>query len=295
MGDGHPFDGRRLAEIELPENLLVVMIARGDELIIPRGDDTLVAGDRITVLGRAEGIEHFGRTFKVINGHDEPIKKIVIAGAGIQGYLLARMLEQQQYSVTIMEHDRDRCESISRWLKRTRIIFGDTTRLPVLKEERIADADLFVACTGDDELNLMSCLQVKSLGAERIWTVMNRPDYTKTVEQVGIDLAISPRHVVGNQVMALIKRGRVRSVFLIENGRAEVVEFLALPATPIVGAPLRERKLPPGTLIASILRQGQTVIPHGETAIQPGDIVVTLCLAQHFADLEKLFGSEPVA
>lgn len=289
MEGGHPFEGSTLSDANVPPGLLIAMVAREDELIIPRGDTRLLEGDRITFLGQPESVDAFAKTF-ADEAAEQPIKKIFITGGGLKGYLVARMLERQGYSISLLERDRSRCDKLSRRLEKTRIVWGDATRVDVLKEERVARSDLFMACTGDDEDNLMSCLQAKSLGVPRLFTIMNRPDYARVVEQLGIDLAVSPRHVVGNMVMKLLKRGQIRHVYLIENGRAEVVEFVALPDSPAVGKPLRLLRVPRGCLIAGVLKNARAVVPRGDTVINPGDTVVTLSLAQHFDELERLFG-----
>lgn len=294
MTAGHPYQGRPLIELreELPPDLLIAMIAHHDELIIPnRGDNVILPGDRVTVLGKPDSLDQFSATFEATEA-EEPINKIFIAGGGNKGFLLAQMLERGHYAVTLMEQSRERCEFLSNQLTKPRIVLGDATRLPMLTEERVAKTDLFVAAMGDDENNLMSCLQAKSLGAPKLFTVMNRPDYAQTLEKFGIDLALSPRHIIANRTLAFLKRGKIRSLSIIENGRAEVVELMALPDTPAVQGPLRLLNPPRGVLIALVLHNGQAVVPRGDTTIIPGDIVVVLSLTQDSFEVERFFGSK---
>ena len=121
---------------------------------------------------------------------------------------------------------------------------------------------------------------------------MNRPDYAQTLEKFGIDLALSPRHIIANRTLAFLKRGKIRSLSIIEDGRAEVVELMALPDTPAVQGPLRLLNPPRGVLIALVMHNGQAVVPRGDTAIIPGDIVVALSLTQDSPEVERFFGSK---
>ena len=294
MPEGHPYQGKPLIDLrdDLPPDLLIAMIAHHDELIIPnRGDNVIQPDDRVTVLGKPSSLDQFAATFEKTET-EEPINKIFIAGGGSKGFLLAQMLEGEHHSVTLMERSRERCEFISNQLTKPRIVLGDATRLPMLTEERAARADLFVAAMGDDEDNLMACLQAKSLGAPKLYTVMNRPDYAQTLEKFGIDLALSPRHIIANRTLAFLKRGKIRSLSIIEEGRAEVVELMALPDTPAVQGPLRLLNPPRGVLIALVMHNGQAVVPRGDTAIIPGDIVVALSLTQDSPEVERFFGSK---
>ena len=298
MEEDHAFADLPLITLQphLPEDLLISMITKNGNgngnstLIIPRGDYVLQGGDKLTVIGLPDSVEKFGETFASVEA-EQPIKTVFILGGGIKGHFLAEMLEHQDYNVTILEGSRDRCDFLSQHLHKTTIIRGDGTRLPILKEERVEKCDLFIACTGDDETNLMSCLQARSLDVPRVFTVMNRPDYAATLEQFGIDLALSPRRLISNRVMALINRGEVRSLSVIEDGRAELVEYLALADSPIVDNPLKKIRLPEGVLLTSILREGEVKVPRGDTEIQPGDIVLTLSLAEKSKAVEQLFGA----
>ncbi|MBN1517933.1 Trk system potassium transporter TrkA [Candidatus Sumerlaeota bacterium] len=292
MNADHAFTGLSLAALRphLPDDMLIVLIGRGDELIVPWGSLTLEAGDRVTALGFPDSVEKFGETF-IAEEQEEPIKSIFIMGGGVKGFMLAQMLDQhKQYNVTLLEVDRNRCDFLSDHLQRTTVMHGDGTRLPLLKELRVQQADLFIGSTGHDEQNLMSCLQAKSLGVKRLYTIMNRPDYVTTVEQFGIDLAVSPREIIGNRVRAMVQRGEVRHLSLFEDGRAAIMEYVAQSRTKIVEQPLKELKLPHGVLIASLLRNGEPMVPTGDTRIQPDDVVVVLTLAENFEQVERFFG-----
>jgi len=284
-----PYIGRPLRDLSLPQGVLIATITRNETTIIPKGGDVLREGDRVALIGEPEALD---RTEIEWRARSREIRRVVLFGGGMIGFHLAAILTARGYNVKIVELDKGRCEWLSAHLPEATIVQGDATRLGLLKEERVGSADLLVATTGDDEYNLMSCLLAKSLGLPKAFMILRRPDYTPIVEKLGVDLALSPRIVTAQRILALVRRGKIRSVALLEGGRAEILEFQALPDTPVVNRPLKEIKFPKGALAAAVVRGGRVCVPHGTDVIRPGDLVVVLCLTSARDELEVLFEGE---
>ncbi|MGF1572388.1 MAG: Trk system potassium transporter TrkA [Sumerlaeia bacterium] len=279
-----------LRDLHLPPGVLLAVIRRGTEVFIPKGDDSLVAGDHITLIGLPEVLEHIHPEFDTEQDTKSGSKlKVAIAGAGETGLFLAKQLEAQGHRVTLIDKDRARLEFVGESLHKTRLLYGDATQIQFLREEGIGDVDYFFSTTGDDEDNVMSALLARELKIRHTACIIDRPDYVRVVERVGIDIALSPRIIAANRVMTLVKQGKIRSVTLLEEGAVEINEYQALSKSMIVGKALKDVILPKGVLIGAIVCGNSVTIPRGNHIIRPRDIVIAVAEADMADTLDQLF------
>ena len=280
------FAGKKLKECPLPEGVIVAVRSHDGEAIIPNGETELRAGDKLTVMGLSE---HIAETQKLFHAATEKVRNVTIAGGGNTGLFLAETLEKRHFDVKLMELDKDRCQYLSERLDHTQVVFGDATDIGIMKEERISASDVFVAVTGDDENNLMSCLLAKELGVPQTVVNITRPDYASLVQKFGIDLALSPRHVMGERILTLISWGRIQALTLLEDGKIEVIELVAQYGSSMIGKPLSRLSIPDGALITAIVHLGETIVPRGHHQILPGDTVIAVGLREAIDRLEEKF------
>ncbi|MBT4136503.1 MAG: Trk system potassium transporter TrkA [Candidatus Latescibacteria bacterium] len=287
-----PAAGKRIRDLFPPDReleSLVVSLSRGTEMTIPGPEDLLCVGDRVTVImpsGRARAVR---RIFRDV---EEGAESVVIAGGGTTAYMLAQTMESRGVAVTLIEGARERCDALSRLLSTTRIIHGDATRLSVLAEERVGDADVFVALCGNDEVNLMSSLQAKQMGVAHIVVAVNRADYAPLVERVGINHAVSPRILTGNSILTLAGGSNIRSMALLQDGKAEVVELTAEPNAAAINRILGdELRFPKGAIIGALVRGKDVLVPRGGDTILAGDTIIAFVLAEVLDELEAMFQS----
>lgn len=283
MDEDSPFVDHALSEIRLPENVLVVVRTRGNVVVIPTGDTVLRPGDKITIMGVAEKLP---QAQKLFHARTERVKNVTVAGGGVLGEHLVATLEQRGFHVKLVEKNLERARELSERLTKTQIIHGNATDRGFMEEERLQTSDVFVAVTGDDEDNLMACLLAKELGIDQTVVKLARPDYASLVQQVGISLALSPRHVMAERILTLISRGRIKAMTLLENGQVEVIETVAGHGSPLVGRPLSKLTLPKGALISTIVHLGETIVPRGQHEIQPGDTVIAIGFKEAVDELE---------
>lgn len=266
---------------------LVVSLSRGSEIAIPGPDDVLQPGDRVTVI-MASG--HSGAVRRLFRDEEQAAESVVIAGGSTTAMMLAQMLETHKSRVTLIEENRDRCEALSRLFSRTRVIHGDATRQSVLLEERVGQADVFVALCGSDEVNLMASLQARELGVRHMVVSVNRADYAPLVQRVGIDHAVSPRILTGNRILALAGGSHVRSVALLQEGKAEVVELMAEMDAPAVNRALgKQLRFPKGVLIGALVREDEVIVPRGGDVFREGDTVIAFAMSSALDALEAMF------
>lgn len=286
---GAPVAGKRLLEIgKMTSDVraLVVAIARGSQTIIPSGGTRIEAGDQAFIMGEAS---HMTDVLTLAGYERFDLRRVVIAGGSREAWFLARLLEEHRIECTILESDRARAVDLAERLTRSLILHGDATDLELLEMEGIGDADGFVAYTGSDETNLLSCLLAKSLGTRKVISLIDRFDYVPLVARVGVDAAVSPRVAAVNAIMSYVRRGSVLAVATLKGTRAEGIEFDVSARFPFVGQPLAKVRFPSGSLVGAIVRGGQVIIPNGADAIRTGDRVIMFVLAEVAREVEKLF------
>lgn len=281
--------GVPLKEVGFPKGVRVGSIFRDGKTLIAGANDRLEQGDRITLIGASADIETVRDWFHRDSHHKQGV---VIAGGGETGYHLARLLESQRFAVVLMEADLARCEELARNLKRTTVLHCDATQRTTLEEERVGSADVFAACTGDDENNIMACVEARDIGAKTIMAIVSRPDYGAVVGKLGIDHVVSPRAVMARQVLGFLNEGPVVSHAPLTAGSVQIYEIDVLPGAPATEHVLANLSLPRECLIAAVMREQFVRVPGADDRLVPGDTVVALVDESATDDLLRVFRSD---
>ncbi|AGN81242.1 MULTISPECIES: Trk system potassium transporter TrkA [Pseudomonas] len=289
---GGPLVGQQLRQIRahMPNvDTRVAAIFRRDRPITPRGDTVIEADDEVFFIAAKKDIRAVMGELRRI---DETNKRIVIAGGGQIGERLAEAIESR-YQVKIIEMNPARCRHLSDTLESTVVLQGSASDKDLMLEENIADADIFLALTNDDEANIMSSLLAKRLGAGKVMTIINNPAYVDLVQGGDIDIAISPQLATIGTLLAHVRRGDIVSVHSLRRGAAEAIEAVAhgdSKSSKVVGKAIEDIALPPGTTIGAIIRDEEVMIAHDDTVIASGDHVILFVVdKKHIRDVEKLF------
>ncbi len=265
--------GTPLKQLGLPAAVRIGSIYRDGTMWIAGADDQIQLEDRITLIGRREDIDEVKDLF-----HRGQIVKrsVVIAGGGETGYHLARTLEGERFNIVLMDESLERCEFLSSNLQRVTVVQADATRRSVLEEERVGNADVFVACTGDDENNIMAGVEAREIGAKKIMGIVGRPDYASVVGRLGIDVAVSERDVMAKQVLGFLNTGSVVSRTMLPGGQIGVYEIEVTQGCTATEHVLANLRLPPQCLIAAVLREEYVRVPGADDRLEVGDMVVAL-------------------
>lgn len=286
---GAPVAGKRLLEIGREAanvRALVVAIARKGETIIPTGTTRVEEGDQVFILGEAQ---HMPDVLPLAGYARFELERVIIAGGSREAWFLAHMLEEHKIGCTLIERDRTRAVALAEDLRRSLVLHGDATDLELLEMEGVGDADGFVAYTGSDETNLLSCLLAKNLGTHRVISLIDRFNYIPLVSRVGVDAAVSPRLSAVNAILTHVRRGSVLAVATLKGTRAEGIEFSVGRGFRYAGRPLAQVTLPDGSLIGAIIRGEKVIIPGGDDVIQAGDRVVVFVVPESLREVEDLF------
>ncbi|MFP4590990.1 MAG: Trk system potassium transporter TrkA [Halobacteriales archaeon] len=270
-----PVAGQTIAEADRFESLTFAAVMRNGEVEIPRGDTRLGADDRIVVIGSPESVQAFSQD---IAPEASPTAKtdVVIVGGSEVGYHVARLLGERGLAPRLIEEDPVRAREIAEALPRTTVMQSDATDVGFLRREHVDEADVLVAVLGNDERNLLAVLLAKRLGVDRAVATVERPSYADLFEAVGLDVGISPRTVIAEEITRFTQAGDMENVAFIETDKAEVIEVEVDADSVLAGRSIAEAMaaLPEGVAIGAITRDGSVIVPRGRTEVDVGDHVI---------------------
>lgn len=286
----------------------IAAIFRLGQPVIPDGDTVIQAGDEVFLLAAAE---HIRPVLRQLGRMMTPVRRIMIAGGGNIGLRVAQSLELR-YEVKLIELNRLRAEAIANHLQDALVLLGDATDEELLEQESIAEMDLFLALTNDDEDNIMAGSLAKRLGCKRVLALVNRRAYAEMIEGGPIDIGISPAQVSIGTLLTHVRHGDVAEVHSLRRGAAEALELVAhgdSKSSKVVGRRIDQVEWPDGVTVAALVRNferpvivghtddwcaitryGDVEIAHHDTVIQPNDHVIVFCTRKKLVkQVEKLF------
>ncbi|MGI6422490.1 MAG: Trk system potassium transporter TrkA [Syntrophomonadaceae bacterium] len=297
-------DGRvQMVEIEIPSDsflhgtklrdldtssFVIVSIIRQHRTIVPAGNDYLYSGDKVYVMAKTTLMPS---VLSYLGIKTKKIDNVTILGAGRTGCYLARILERERWPLNIkmIEKNPWQARKVENMLKNALIINGDGSDLELLRDENIGDTDIFISVTDDDRLNILSSLIAKSLGVKLTICKVKRSDLMPLVDQIGIDVTMSPRMLTAGAILKYIRRGDIVSVTLMGEEMAEMLELVAQAGSVAAGKKLSKIKFPPGSVLGAIVREDQVIIPSGEHEIKANDHLMVFSISKSIPKVEKLF------
>ena len=271
------------------EEARVVAIYRKDHAIQPDGDTIIEADDEVFFLAAANNIH---AVMRELRRAEKPFRRLMFAGGGNIGRRLAAALETD-YQVKIIERDPNHAQHIAEQLADTIVLQGDAADEELLIEENIEHTDVFCAVTDDDEVNILSAMLAKRLGARKVMALINRAAYVDLVESGAVDIAISPQQATIGSLLTHVRRGDMAVVHALRRGAAEAIEAVAhgdKQSSRVVGRRIEQIKLPTGARIGAIVRGEQVIMAHHDTLIAAEDhIIILLTDKRKVEAVEQLF------
>jgi len=278
---------RQLTELFPDLHIVVVGIVHEENAFIPKSTDQMFPGDEVYFVADTD---HVPRALAAFGYQEQEAHRMVILGGGNIGLNLAKLIEATpDMTARIIERAQARARKIASMLPDTMVTWGDGLDAEILEEINIRSADTVVAVTDDDETNILGSLLAKRYGVERTIALANKTTYSSLVTTLGIDVLVNPRAITVSTILQHIRRGRIRAVHSLRDGFGEIIEAEALETSPLVGSQIREGKLPSGVIIGAIVRDGEVIIPRGDTDVRARDRVILLATAGSVKKVEKLF------
>lgn len=281
-----PYADVPLKNLRFPNNILAVGILRQDRMIIPKGHDVLQPNDHVFFIGEHDAIIEFEKQF--VNKKSK-VERVLIVGAGRVGRNLAVLLEESGLSVKVIDQDPERCDSVACLLNKGIVLHGDGTDVDLLKQEGVGEADAVVCLTNDDKLNLLVALLAKRMGAQKTFMRVSRTEYISVMEQVGVDVVLSPQLLTVGVILRFVRRGDIVSVMLFDGAKAEAMEVIIPADSPTTGKPLKNLGMPEEALVGMVVRGKQVIVPDGETILHAGDRAIIFTLPDTASEIADIF------
>ncbi len=279
---------RQLTDLFPSLQATVMGVRRNGKVQVLSSSESLIVGDQAIV---AVSKEQVSRVLGLFGCNELPPKRIIIAGAGNIGRYVAKKLEEsnQGMIVRLIENNRQAAQLAAETVKNSIVVFGDSLQEDILNEVDIRDADMYLGLTNDDETNILSSVLASELGCKANFALVNQPQYSRFAKRLGIDSFINPRAATVSKVLRHVRRGRIRGVYSLFEGKAELIEAEALDTSTLVGKPLREINIGDGIRIGAIVRAGEVIMPTGGEHIKAGDLVVVFALSDNVRQVEQMF------
>ena len=268
--------------------VLVCAVLREGQAVAPSGNFVLQEGDRIFVTAPTSDL---ALLLKHLNIVTRRVRRVLLCGGGRVSFYLASLLEDDGISVSILEKNPQRCMELAEDLPHVSVIRGDCSNQSVLEDQGIDDCDAVAALTGLDETNMILSLYAASRGVAQTVTKLSREESISLANTMELGSIISPKELCSNNIVRYVRAmenqtGAAVSVHAIADGQAEAVEFVVDDTTPNCDVPLKNIRLKPGVLMASIVHGMQSEVPNGESRFVPGDRVVVV--TSHRGSLQQL-------
>ena len=291
VGHGTPMAGKRIGDLRRrpDEKLLVAGVYRDELVSAPSNDLRMVPGDTLFFVSDRSSVR---RVLARMGKRWTRTRNVVIAGGGWDGVSIARRLSEDGIHTKLIERDPLQCQRLSQTLGDTLVLNGDCMDEALLVDEGVRRADLFVAALGNETENILAALLAKRFGARRVAALVDRPEYMPFASTIGVDVVVSPLLAALNPILHLARRGRVLAVRTLRHNLVEGIEFVAAEDSGIVGLPLAMLRMPHGSLVGAIVRDGEVVVPDGSSVVRPGDSVVLFARPDLIPRLQRLMAPE---
>ena len=266
----------------------IVAIKRDDDTIIPGGMDELRTNDLVYFMTTKEYIPYIRKI--VGKEHYTDVKNVIIMGGG-KTAVRAALTIPDYMNVKIIEKSSQRCERLNELLEREEamVIHGDGRDLGLLEEEGIRHTQAFVALTGNAETNILACMTAKKLGVRKTIAMVENLDYVSMAGSLDIGTIINKKTIAASHIFQMMLEADVdnlRSLMLVD---ADVAEFTAAEGSKVTKKPVKDLRLPFGTTIGGLVRDGVGMLVNGNSQILAGDSVMVFCHDQKLNNLEKYF------
>lgn len=277
---GSPLIGLQLKDLpRFGSKVLISVVERGNEAIIPRGGFSLRENDKLSVFGSATELRQF---FVAIGAYTRKIRDVIIMGGSKIAVYLAGMLCELGMEVTIIEKDRAKCEILTDYIPKANVVFGDATHDDVLIEAGLRNCDAFVAVSGDNSDNIITSIYAKSKTDAKTVTQVTRDHFAEISESAGLDSIVNEKGLMSEQIIRYVRAmcnsegSSMETLYLLADGKAEAAEFYIDKDAPCTGIPLKDLKLRKDVLIISVIRDNKSLVPDGLSVLEPGDYAIII-------------------
>ena len=266
----------------------IVAIFRGSSAVQPVANTVIENDDEVFFLSRTSDMR---RVMEELRKADRPVKRIMIAGGSEFSYRLAQDLEGS-HLVKLIEANEKRAHQLVALLDKTVVLQGSENDSELLTNEDIAQVDLFVAATGDDDRNIIASLLAKKLGAHRVLSLIHQSVYVGVLEDSKIDVVVGLADVTIGSILAHVRRADVARVHSLRRGAAEALEIVIhgdKSTSQCVGRRVDAIAWPTGALLGAVVRGQEVLMAHHDLVLASEDhLIVFVTEIKTVQKIEKL-------
>ncbi len=266
----------------------IVAIKRGDETIIPHGDDFVCPKDIVFFMTTPQYIAEI-RALAGKQGYPD-VKNLIIMGGSDTAVQVVNRLPDH-ISVKLIEKDLERCNQLSSLITNPHamVLHGDATDIDLLEDENIDHVEAFAALTDNSEKNILACLNAKKHGVRKTVAIVENTDYVSLAENFDIGTIINKKSIAASHIYRMMLRADLTTVKSLTVANADVCEIPVNEDARVTKKTVMELGLPPTVNLGGIVRNGRGILINGRTQILPGDTVVAFCLQNTLSKLERFF------
>lgn len=279
------------------KDILVTVIVRDGESIIPSGDNILQANDLIYVIGARSDIN----SFYIEAGYsNRPIKNALIIGGGRISYYLIGLLEKLHISVKVIEDDYQTAYKLAENHPNSLIIHGDGTDQEFLDEEHMTSFDSVICVRPYDEENILTSLYALSEGVEKVITQVSRVSLLRILGETELQTVITPKFTIADKIVRFVRSfanpsiSDMEAVIRIEENDVEVLQFRVKEGSQITNNTIMKLDLKKHTLISLIVRDDKIIVPSGSDTIQTNDHIIIVTAHKRFDDIDDILEGREV-
>ena len=279
---------RQLKALSPSLEITIIYIVRDDRVLHPAGTAQLKAGDEVYFVAATDRLAQAMTLF----GHEETAaRSLLLVGGGNIGLMLARHIEETNPDINLklIEHDRARAAHAANVLERTVVLNGDALDADLLLEANVGETETVIAVTDNDEVNVVASVLAKRHGCLRAVSLINAQTYAPLISALGIDAAVSPRELTVSSILQHVRHGRIRSVYSLRGGDAELIEVETLETSSIVGHQIGDANLPGEARVAALVRGRSVLVPRANITIEPHDIAIVYAPRDVVKKVERMF------
>lgn len=290
IDDYSPLVNKMVREINLnstPDDayLRPIAIMRAHRTLIPEGDTVLRRNDHIYFITKKDKIDGLSET---IGKKKIKVRNVMILGGNPMDLTTAKRLEEE-YSVTLIEKNKDRCKELSEQLNNTLIINGDAGNFDLLEEEGLNNMDAFLALTPNSETNIIASLTAKNHGVYKTIALVENKEYTHISQNIGVDTLINKKLIAANNIFRFVRKGRIEAITSLHGVEAEIIEFVVHKSNRLTKKPLKSLHFPRTAMVGGVIRGEDSLIPDGSFQLQVEDKVIVFALPEAINKVEKIF------
>ncbi|MDX5479424.1 MAG: NAD-binding protein, partial [Cyclobacteriaceae bacterium] len=267
------------------EDIRIIAIVRDQMTIIPRGNTIIRNNDHVFFISNKKAVSSI---IELLGQQMVKISNVMIIGGDDMALTTALKLENE-YRVTLVHKDKERCKWLSERLNNTLVINGDYKNIDLLIEEGLEQMEAFISLTESSETNIITSLTAKNHGVYKTIAHVDTREYIHISHSIGVDSFINKKLVAANQVTRYLRKGTVEAVSGIYGVDAEIIQYVITKNNRVTKNSLKDLHFPDTAIVAGVIRGEEVYIPDGDFTLQMDDKVIVLALPAAKIALEKLF------